>query len=67
MVAAPDAAALFSPERRRGAESPRPPLRPERDLKALLAHRIHEGLAGGISAKSFDEIAAQELGPAGQA
>jgi len=36
-----------------------------RDLKALLAQRIAEGLAGGISDKSFDEIAAQELGPVG--
>ena len=34
-----------------------------RDLKALLAHRIAEGLAGEVSDKSFDEIAAQELGP----
>ena len=38
-----------------------------RDLKALLAQRIAEGLAGGISDKSFDEIAAQELGPVGAA
>ena len=33
-----------------------------RDLKALLAHRISEGLAGGVSDKTFDEIAAEELG-----
>ena len=33
-----------------------------RDLKDLLADRIAEGLAGGISDKSFDEIAAEELG-----
>ena len=38
-----------------------------RDLKALLAHRIAEGPAGGTSDKSFDEIAAQELGPVGAA
>ena len=38
-----------------------------RDLKALLGQRIAEGLAGGISDKSFDEIAAQELGPVGAA
>ena len=38
-----------------------------RDLKALLAQRIAEGLGGGISDKSFDEIAAQELGPVGAA
>lgn len=34
-----------------------------RDLKALLAHRVAEGLAGGISDKSFDEIGSEELGP----
>lgn len=33
-----------------------------RDLKVLLAQRIAGGLAGGISDKSFDEIAAEELG-----
>jgi Antitoxin ParD len=33
-----------------------------RDLKALLAQRIAEGLAGEVSDKTFDEIAAQELG-----
>ena len=33
-----------------------------RDLKALLAHRITEGLAGGVSDQTFDQIAAQELG-----
>ena len=32
-----------------------------RDLKALLAHRIAEGLAGGVSDKTIDEIMAQEL------
>ena len=37
------------------------------DLRALLAQRIAEGLAGGISDKSFDEIAAEELGPVGPA
>jgi hypothetical protein len=33
-----------------------------RDLKALLAHRVAEGLAGEISDKTFDEIASEELG-----
>ena len=33
-----------------------------RDLKTLLTHRIAEGLAGGVSDKTFDEIAAEELG-----
>ena len=33
-----------------------------RDLKALLAHRVAEGLAGEISDKTFDELAAEELG-----
>ncbi|WP_397403313.1 antitoxin [Phenylobacterium sp.] len=33
-----------------------------RDLKALLAHRVAEGLAGEISDKTFDELATEELG-----
>ncbi len=33
-----------------------------RDLKALLAHRVAEGLAGGVSDRTIDEITAQELG-----
>lgn len=33
-----------------------------RDLKALLANRVAEGLAGEISEKTFDEIASEELG-----
>lgn len=33
-----------------------------RDLKALFSSRVEEGLAGGLSDKSFDEIASEELG-----
>lgn len=33
-----------------------------RNLKALLAGRIAEGLAGGVSEKSFDEIVSEEMG-----
>ena len=33
-----------------------------RDLKALLANRVAQGLAGEISEKTFDEIASEELG-----
>ena len=32
-----------------------------RDLRTLLAHRIAEGLAGGVSDKTIDEVTAQEL------
>ena len=32
------------------------------ELKALLSQRIADGLAGGLSAKSFDAIVEEELG-----
>ena len=32
------------------------------ELKALLGQRIAEGLAGGVSVKSFDAVVEEELG-----
>ena len=32
------------------------------ELKTVLGQRIAEGLAGGVSAKSFDDIVEEELG-----
>ena len=37
------------------------------ELKALLEHRIAEGLAGGVSAKGIEAIVEEELGDGGDA
>ena len=37
------------------------------ELKALLEHRIAEGLAGGVSAKSIEAIVEEELSDGGDA
>ena len=37
------------------------------ELKLLLAQRISEGLAGGVSTQSFDNIVEEELGTGAKA